>query len=237
MNRCLNCGSTNNNDCYCKRCGRDIEKAAAVSSLKENKLSINFLNEVINTIEKVFPDQPVTGRDNASVKAINMETFLTNENEFVIDSERWTGVVPSKIFAMFFIEILIILLFSSVSSLLIYKFLDLSIILSVKTYFVIYFITSFLSWVLFPFVTESSPLSSSFTEMILIKGAVKRVKNDFATFFLLWILSFLYSFFPLLFLEGAIFLLFGRNFSPLMFQLAGIKYLQRELDEENDNSL
>jgi len=227
MTKCLNCGCSNLNSHYCQGCGEALTKEKSFVSSTPSA-SVSFLDEVIGTIENIFPEEEKEEDTYVAQPVFDIAQIVNDQGIHIIDDQRWKNADIKECFFAFSIDMTITILFSAFSAVLALFIANFSILMSIKIYFVIYALLSFVSWFLFPFVLESSPYALSYYNLTIVKGAVKRIKKEYSTFLILWILSLIYAFFPVLIIESVTFLLRKKNRSmPFIFQLIGIKYMKR----------
>ncbi len=224
MTRCHSCGAISNNRFYCRGCGRSLE-AVQVCPAAERKREVNFLNEVVKTIETVYPEERRTEKIRVQQPSVDMAKLVDSSSIFIVDSERCRRVEGEDNYRAMLLDmgvtVAVPMLFSIGASFI----LGCSAAMGLKIYFVSYFLVSFLMWFVFPFIFESSPMALIMRDYTLIKGAVGRLKGDLLVMLILWITSLLYSFLPLLLFEYAVSLLYGKHYFPFMFQVAGVKYV------------
>lgn len=227
MIRCSHCGYKNNNAFLCGGCGNELNIEEQIDIRKRPEGSVNFLNEVVDSIDRIFPAVDDIKPLQAGRVSISMTEMAKESGMLVIDNERWRPIEAETAFRAFLADMFLIIGLSIGTAALSLLLMGTTMFMAVKIYFVVYFFVSFLVWFLFPYLFESSPMALVLYDLTIIKGVVMRMKGDTASFMMLWIMSLLYSFLPVFVIEYIVFLASSEKFQPFIFQLMTIKYIQK----------
>ncbi len=226
---CSHCGLENNNKYFCKGCGHEIlEKTVCVPVLPET--NINFLDEVIDTLEETFP--PVSEKQADFVTqtpSMKIDDFISSEGTVMVENSYMLPISKKESFFAVFSENVMIMLFSVLFATAVKFIFPANLILLTKVYFLSFALIGFLSWVVFPFLVGAPPLSMTFKRFFIIKGVTETIKGDLTTSLLLWLTSFLfYSSLFGIFLEIIVFFSKGQKSESAMFYVTSVKYMKRK---------
>ena len=161
MIRCHACGAKNNNHSYCRGCGRSLANQPSPSPI-ERRQKVNFLNEVVKTIETVYPKETQVEKPLIKQPSVAMTRLVDPSAIFIVDNERChkvEGIKNYKAMAMDMGVTTTVPLTFSIGSTILLKG---SAVMGLKIYFVSYFLVSFLIWFVFPYIFESSPMALIF---------------------------------------------------------------------------
>ena len=223
---CGHCGFHNTNYRYCGGCGRKLIDKAEKTFTKLPEGSTVFVNEVVNTIERVFRSQEiVTPSLENSEPGISFTEIGKESGILYIDGDQWIKPEGNEKRTAFFGDVVLTYFLSAILAASAFYLVPMSMVLTVKIFYACYiFITTFL-WFIFPLVTGSTAVSFISGNLAFFKEN-KPVKGKFFTLLTLSILIILYAFFPLFFIEYLL-MSFMKDYIPLALKVTGIGYLKK----------
>ncbi len=225
---CDHCGFHNTNLRYCGGCGRKLAEKIEKKFSKLPEGSTVFINEVVNTIERVFRSQEIVTpilENSETVVSVSFSEIGKESGILYIDGDQWIKPDKHDKRSAFFGDIALTYLLSAILVAVAFYLIPVKPMLAIKIFYSCYiFITLFL-WLIFPLVTGSTAVSFISEGLSFFKEN-RTVKGKFFTLLTLSILMMLYSFFPLFFLEYLLMSLM-KDYMPLALKVSGISYLKK----------
>jgi len=223
---CTHCGFHNTNFRYCGGCGRKLVDKVQKKFAKLPEGSTVFIKEVVNTIERVFRSQEVvTPSLEHSEPGISFSEIAKETGILYIDGEQWIKVEKQDKKKAFFFDVLLTYLLSVVLVVAASFVVPVNPILGVKIFYSCYIFINMLIWFIFPLATGSSVVAFLGKDLSIFRDEKMPVKGKVFTLLTFSVLMMLYSFIPLLLIEYL--LMSGiKNYTPLVFKVAGVDYLR-----------
>lgn len=227
MNKvCTHCGFHNTNYRYCGGCGRKLTEKIEKKFSKLPEGSTVFINEVVNTIERVFSSQEVvTPSFENSEPGISLSEIGKESGILYIDKNQWVKPDSKEKRASFFSDVGLIYVLCGLVVAGAFYLIPMTPVLGVKIFYACYIFTTLFFWLLFPLATGSTPVSFATSDLAIFKEN-KAVKGKFFTLLSLSILIVLYSFVPLFFIEYLLMTII-KGYMPLALKVSGISYLKK----------
>lgn len=225
MSRCHYCGYWNTNRYLCGGCGHPLRDGTESCTHFPDALSPNFLLELTTALERVFPPAtdefiPVTSETSPSV---DLAPLAAGDGVVMSGNARFRFLNGSAMARFFFGEVLFVVavafLFAAVARLL----GVLSVLASIKLYFGVFMLFSLLTWCFFPLVLGGTPFAIAFGDVRLVKETGGTVRGDISTALFLWLVSLVYSLFPLIFAEYLYLTVARDHYQSLLFQVTGVR--------------
>lgn len=228
MISCPHCGYDNNNYFFCAGCGRSIPQAKQskiFSRLPES--STRFLEEVVNTIEKVFyVDNSIHTTLDMNTQIINMSEISKESGIFIIDDAQWKDVEGKIKLSCFFGETALAYILSFVLSIIGVVLGSAGLEMTFKLFFTCYILVSFLQWFIFPYMSGSTVVAFAGHRCGLFVDRKFSVRGRPGLLLILALFMSLHSFFPFFLFE---YLLAAKikSYVPLALKITGIDYLKK----------
>ncbi len=230
MVRCIRCGLENRDLRYCSGCGSIIvkeEKEKKSASVK--RMKGDFSSLAISVIDNIFSSNvsDVESKIVFRKTSIDISEMANKKGVYIVGNKKWRKTAPSTSFLMYVADMLIPLLLSVFFASGSFAYFYTSLISSLKIYFATYFFFSFAVWFIFPLVFCSTPIASIYKDYYLVRGGSDNAVPSAASIFSLWLYIFIFSFFPLFFMEILIFYIRGKKSIPFPFQMTGFLYMKK----------
>ncbi len=187
-----------------------------------------FLTEIIAAMDRVFPPAVEGGISTVpeGVPSIDLSRIAAADDVVINGDLRLCFVKGPETARLFFGEIGMVTGVAFFFAVLTRILGGLSLIASVKIYFIVFIGFSWAAWWFLPFAVGGTPIALVFGEMRLSLDTGVLVRSDFRTTMLLWLVSLGYSIFPLVFAEYLYFMVLRDHYQPLLFQVAGIRVVR-----------
>jgi len=227
MISCPHCGFENNNYFFCAGCGRGIpvKKKSVFTKLPES--STRFLEEAVNTIERVFyTDNSIHTTLDMNTQLINMSEISKESGIFIIDDAQWKDVEGKIKLSCFFGETALAYILSFVLSLIGVMLGSAGIEMTFKLFFTCYILVSFLQWFIFPYISGSTVVAFAGHRCGLFVDRKFSVRGRPGLLLILSLFMFLHSFVPFFLIE---YLLAAKikSYVPVALKITGIDYLKK----------
>ncbi len=225
MIRCDYCGYRNDNRYYCAGCGHRGKYEKRIHAAPRPERELPFLTEIIAAMDRVFPPAAEGGVPVSpeGVSGIDLSRIAAADDVVIDGDLRLCFVKGPETARLFFGEIGMVTAVAFFFAVLTRVLGGLSLIASVKIYFIVFVGFSWAAWWFLPFAVGGTPIALVFGEMRLSRDGGTLVRGDLKTTMLLWLVSLGYSLFPLVFAEYLYFMVLRDHYQPLLFQVAGIR--------------
>ena len=227
MINCPHCGYDNNNYFFCAGCGRSIpvKKKSVFNKLPES--STKFLEEAVNTIERVFYiDNSIHTTLDMNTQIINMSEISKESGIFIIDDAQWKDVEGKVKLACFFGETALAYILSLILSLIGVFIGSIGLEMTFKLFFTCYILVSFLQWFIVPYLTGSTVVAFAGHRCGLFIERKFSVRDHPAVLLIMALFMSLHSFVPFFLIE---YLLAAKikSYVPVALKITGIDYLRK----------
>ncbi len=229
MNRCSHCGYRNDNRFYCAGCGRRLAAAEAERRPEGTPGAQPFLAELTAAVERIFPSAgaAATVALPSPAPVVDLTRIAAESGIVLAGGTKWRPVEGIEMAKAFFTDLLIVAISSILVALFAFFMGELPVIASVKMYFATFIAFSLVSWTLFPYLFGAQPAALVRYDLQLVHTTDNRsVRGDGMTALLLWLVSLVYSLFPLLIAEYLFLMLAREHYQPLPFQLGAVRYMR-----------
>lgn len=225
MIQCRSCGYENTNRYYCGGCGRPLESGAESTLSSPEPRRPNFLLELTATLERVFPSAPDDFSPTLPETSPSVDLAPLAEEDGIVmhGNARFRFVNGSAMARLFFGEILVVVTVAVLFGVVARLFGALPVLGSIKLYFGTFMLFSLLTWCFFPLALGGTPVAVTFGDVRLVKETGETIRGDISTALLLWLVSLLYSLFPLIFAEYLYFTIARDHYQSLLFQVTGVR--------------
>jgi hypothetical protein len=226
MISCSHCGFENNNYFFCAGCGKTltVRKKNVFSRLPES--STRFLEEVVNTIEKVFyVDNSIHTTLDMNTQIINMSEISKESGIFIIDDSQWKDVEGKIKLSCFFGETALAYILSFILSVIGIFLGSAGFEMTFKLFFTCYILVSFLQWFIVPYLTGSTVVAFAGHRCGLFVDRKSSVRGRPGLLLMLSLFMSLHSLIPFFLIE---YLLAAKikSYVPVALKITGIDYLK-----------
>ncbi len=223
---CSHCKSENNNFYYCKGCGRKLEQEHKTQA-KEIAQPHEFIEEVIDIIEKKFYPAELGSIIPMNSHQISLEEMSKDEGIFLIGSEQWREASQTTQNSCFFSEIFFLYMFSSIITMIGYIAGADSIEMIFQLYVSVFLALSFTVWFIIPYFSGFSAVSSVMYRCSMFLSSGESVKNHAKPLFTIFLFSAVPYVFVIPFINSLIKSKFSAGYKPKPLSLSGINYMEK----------
>lgn len=226
MTLCPHCKSENNNYYYCKGCGRKFFPVRTKSE-KEKGTGTDFIDEVIDIIEKKSNSTSFYDAVGSNTLEISLEDISKDEGILLIDGEQWKDIPQKQQNGCFFSEIIFLYMLSAVITMVGYIAGADETGMIFQLYASVFLLFSFIVWFLIPYFGGLSPMSSVMYHCSMFRLTNKSVKSRASNLFSMFLFASIPYIFVFPFFYSLLKSKFSENYRPLSLSISEIKYLEK----------